>query len=410
MNTFIANKYNVFIALEEAYGEFVETSSDFYQIRPESEGFEHQGKTEVLKRSYISKNLGNSKSLAGAPSCSLKMKLPVRGGGTEMASGNAASLCNELSIPLTSSIGNVNYDIATSVDTGSTTGDIAVTQSTPSDYFSYGGLVFLKETADGEVHGRWISDIDDTSQTISVADWDESTNWLFDSAPVSGDMLYGCVNFTPYAELNNSCCIEISGITIGGEQPVWRYNGLVGNLSIADGAAQKRIMLEFEFKGNDYESDTDAPLISTSAGATAWPVSPTDLRSLNADFRINGIKTAYQSFSFDIGNNWAEVPNANSETGREGFGLTGIATKGKAVVYWNSELPQKLKQGDTIDISWIVGNHINGVGFHAPKAELQEIKETEINGLLAMEITFAPVETGNANISDWTLAFSGKRA
>jgi len=410
MNTFIAKRYNVFMALENSYGEFNDSVSSFKQLRPESDGFDHQGKTEILKRSYITQNLGNSPGLVGVNSCSVKMNLPARGGSYSAADFQQAQLCSELEIPLSVTVGNKSADTGTTTASGCTTSILKTSHTTPSSIFGPGNLVFIETNASGEIGGRWISAIDDVGATIDLAgNWENSANWTLDESPQLHDNVFASVNFSPSAELRESSCMEISGISIAGSQPVWKYTGLLGNLKISDGAAQKRVMLEFDLQGDACKSSATLPAVDIASGATAWPSAPVDLRSLGADFRINGTPCAYQSFSLDIGNKWAELVNANKKNGREGYSLTQIATTGKAVVYWDSDLHDKLKLGEMVDISWIVGNSANGIGFHSPSAELLDVKESEINGLLAMEISFAPIECNIKDVPDWTLSFSGRK-
>ncbi len=407
MCAYIADRYEVLVAPETTYGQFRSDASAYQEIRPEQDGFDHQGKTEFLKRETIRADLGNTAGLPGASSCSVKMKLPARGGGIAAASGMTAELCPELDKLTRCCFSQVQSDSGLNIASGSS--DIVrVAQALPGNSLTLGGLVFVDPDGSDNAQGRWISFIDNIQRDVRISGhWFGGDNWQLDDTPTDEGLLYAATQCQPGSDSPGSCCLQISGLSVSGSQPVWTYSGLVGDLSIEDSSAGKRVLLGYELKGDQYSALTGSPTISKADGATSWPVSPADLRALSADFRINGLPVAYQSFSLSIGNEWGEIVDATSATGRHGFALTRIATQGKAVVYWDAEHMLRLQSGDKVDISWIVGNAANGIGFHAPAAELRSIKEQKINGLLGMEIGFAPVCCDIDGVGDWTLAFCG---
>lgn len=407
MAPFIAQRYEVFVAEEGTYGEFSTQDSLYREIRPEAEGFEHEGKTEILERAYIRADLGNSPGLPGAKSCKVKLSLPARGGGYSAGSDVDSKLCPELECLLKTCLASLNEDTGIGLSGG---GAYYVTtdDGTPSNYLTLGGLVFIDPDGAGGYEARWISKIDDESDSFHFAgDWLGASAWNLSGTPTANGVAYSAVQGNSGTEALASASMEISGIIVSSEQPVWRYSGLVGNLKIKDGNSQKRVMLDFDLVGDGYDVSDGPQDISIAGGAGEWPSDPTDLRALSADFRINGSRTAYRSFSLDLGNAWSEILDSTEETGRSGYALTKVATGGSMVVYWDDSYHTKLAEGERIDISWVLGGPDNGIGFHAPYCEIRSLKETQINGLLAIEIQFVCLPSSLDGIPDWTLAFAG---
>ena len=410
MSVYIAKRNRVFTACEDDYGAFNSDDADHQEIRPEADGFEHEGKTEILERSYVRADLGNSPGLPGAPSCRVKLQLPARGGGEEAGHTEEAGMCPELETLTKTCVGSLARNTGSNIDGGGQM-TVQVTQSQVELHFSLGGLILIDPIGAGVPEARWIFILNDDNDSIIFAGanaWRGGSAWYINQTPNTDGVVYACVQTNPGPATLASACMEISGIAVDSSQPVWQYTGLVGNLKIDDSAAQKRVMLSYELLGDKYSLAEGTPQISISGGAEPWPDAPGDLRALSADFRINGSQCAYRSFSLDIGNEWGEILNGNAQSGRDGYALTKIATGGRAVVYWDDSFEAKLVDGEYVDISWVVGKPENAIGFHAPTCEIRGVKETQINGLLAMEIQFTVLPSGFSGIPDWTLAFAGR--
>ncbi len=409
MTAFIADRYDLFIAEETAFGVFMTDPAAFRQIRPESEKFEHQAKTEVLECNLLRAGFGHSKAVPGASSCTVKMRLPARGGGTVASDGETAGECSELQI-LTNICGVHKISDTGTALSGGNAGAVTVVHETPSTILTRGGLAFIDPDGSGPIQGRWIGGIDDATGAVDFAScWKGNTHWHLSSSPDENGCLYASTHMREApGEERTSACMEISGMAIASVRPVWKYTGLCGNLKISDAAAQKRVMIDLELKGNTGSAVRGDRSVDLDSGASPWPECPADLRSLSADFRINGERMAYRSFSLDLGCEWNEVLDAGAESGRAGYVLTQCAPKGSFSAYWDPEHQGRLASGETFDLSWIVGSADNGIGFHAPAAQVRSVKESTVNGLLAMDVEFAVLDSGLPEIPPWMLAFAGK--
>jgi hypothetical protein len=407
MTTFLSNRHDVFVAAEDTYGHKPDLASAFQQIRPEADGFSHQGKTTILERKQISGNPYPEPGVVGAPVCEFSLALPARGGGAMTLNGQQASLCGELKTLLLACVSNQaanRGDLCTG-------GDLQKVELDGGDVtmrFTPGGLVFVDLTGNGMRVGRWISALDNETRTLRIAgDWRGGEAWNWPLIPSPGGLAYAGVQLWGGDDPLDSASIQVAASARDGVSPTWDYAGLVGNLKIEDSSAQQRVLLTFDLKGDGFQrSETQAPL-SLEAGALAWPQLPGDLLALAADLRINGAPVAYRSFSLDLGNTYTERLNANAATGRDGYVLTGQSTGGSCVVYWDVDHYGRLAAGEAIDLSWIVGDAGNAVGFHAPRCEIREIKERDLNGLLGMEIQFAVLQSDRADIPSWMLSFMG---
>ena len=166
MSAYIAERYRVAVAPEQQYGHMVSDASAFQEIRPESEGFTHEGHTEILERSRVRAGLGNDASLPGAKSCLVKLSLPARSGGEASMTG-AASMCRELETLVKACLGELNADHGEYLNGGNATSFIS--DNPAAESFTPGGLVWIRPGGSGEFHPCWISRIDRESNSAIFA-------------------------------------------------------------------------------------------------------------------------------------------------------------------------------------------------------------------------------------------------
>lgn len=409
MSFYVYRRYDVFAAAETVYAQAPTDAAAYQQLRPDADSFSPDVERTFIETTSLSTNLGANANVVGAPKATLKLDMPVATGTAYTTTGSQATPPNDLDRLLGSCLGGLSKDCG-ALCTAGTTSSLTVSAEAASK-LTPGGLVLVDADANGKTTPRWLGPLTGDGVTYPIATcWRGGGDWNLPTAAHERSQLFAATHYTPTSAVRQSLSVEISGTVQGGKRPLWRLSGLVGNAKLTDATAGKRLSLSFDFKGDRYTRQESASRIDVAQGAVAAPTTPSPLKALGAELRVNGRALPYRQFSVDLGNEFAEIADASATTGRAGYCLTARSPQGSLTTYFDSAILAAYESGDLVDLAFFSGTIGNGLGFHAPTCQWRSLKETEINGLLALELGFAVLQSDVAGIPDFTLSLMGTRA
>lgn len=405
MSSYVFKRYDVSVAAEGEYATSPTAAAAYQALRPDVDSFSFELSRERLEQDTLRADLAATKSLLGAPNASLKLSVPLRNKGVATAPDSQALPSPELDTLLSACFEAAHRDFGAALLAGGVeriglVHGYAATQ-TP------GGLVLIDPDGQGRLYPRWLGAPDEEGLFPLSPLAELEAQSALPLATTANGRLYAATHYVPGTSVAHSLSADICGMPVAGKRPRWRINGLVGNAKLSDVASGKRLSLAFEFKGNGYSRAESASALCDSGQLRQAIDGGGELRALGGELCINGAPIAYRQLAVDFGNELAELTDATKATGRAGYRLIKRAPSGSLVTYFDQSLLDGYENGGLVTLSYFNGNAANGLGLYLARCEIRSLKEAEINGLLALEIEFACLQSGTT-APDYVLSLVGR--
>ncbi|RJO63682.1 MAG: hypothetical protein C4523_19715 [Myxococcales bacterium] len=393
----------VAVAMESTFGTASTAEGDYRVIAPKN--LEFEAGCDVIDPEYSRDDMMKSPSIVGRQTPTAKFALNVRGGVAAPSAGDPSEIYKELEYPLKAALGAPVSDVTAIAESGTVTTAVVVN----GDNFKVGSVVLIDPdgTGTGALYPRMIASIE--SNTLYWTD-------ALGAAVESNGKIYGGVCYKAAFSIDQSMSMQLNTVKMDGSLYSVMLTGLGGKATVGADEAGKELLLNFELQGDSFAEQEAGSAIVTPV-ANPYPAAadrPNVLLARNATCLINGDATPVAKFSFEPG---YEIAENQDQRGAQGRGIWKVTAQRPVI---NVTIPFAIfartgyTAGTIFRFVYAIANAANGFAMATEAAQIAEVKESDINGVKAVDLKLECVRPEaathvNAALPAWSMAFFGEQ-
>jgi len=398
---------NVFVATESTFGVEAIGSASYQQV--ECEEFSAASETAQIDPEFQREDLARDPNEVGRQAPTVELTIPARGSNTPAGVDTQASLNAEIG-PWLLACASIVPSVGLAIDGAGTTTSLTYTDS--GNEALLGGIYGITALSGG-------SDVefvqfDAVNTTTDAVEW----AYAISDVPESGGIVYAATNITPAVDGMSSLSVFTHTDIRNNKVIQDIITGCMGSFTLG-GAVGEDMGSFFSFKfsflgdGHRHDKTSATPDYTVADGAGAIESKSNILQTRGCSLKVDNESIPFSSVEFDDGQTQSECTDGSNDNGRGAYVSTEQIPTIKftmpqdTAVTFDPHLLYSTTGGEFHVHLQVSDDESNNLVIVAPVCQILEISESDINGILAWEVTCKICRSDVSGVSPWTIGIFG---